>query len=147
MRTFGRRVLFHRELCGVKRLGFWSLSVTALLILAGCQLSRGRIIDSPLSFQEQSDAILKIVPPGTPRAEAIRKLEQVGIEGTSLAHRSIFYCDIWNRKDGTRWELNVALLFDEHGRLYKTRRSEADTGIYTPDDAHTDSTAATGQSK
>jgi len=141
--AFRRHALFPRELCGVMRYGFRSLLMTGLLILTGCQLGRGRMIDSPLSFQEQSDAILKIIPPGTPRAEAIRKLEEAGIEGTSQAHRSIFYCDIWDRTDGTRWVLNVALLFDEHGRLYKTRRSEADTGIYIPDDAQADS-AATG---
>ena len=143
MRAFGRRVLFHHEFHRVTRYGFWLLSMTALLTPAGCQLGRGRIVDSPLSFDEQSDAILKIVPPGTPRAEAIHKLEQAGIEGTSLAHRSIFYCDVWNRKDGTRWQLNVALLFDEHGQLYKTRRSEADTGIYIPDDNHPDSAKST----
>jgi len=121
--------------------------MTTLLLLAGCQLRRGRIIDSPLSFDEQSDAILKIVPPGTPRAEAIRKLNEAGIEGSTPAHRSIFYCDVWDRKNGTRWELNVALLFDEHGRLYKVRRSEADTGIYTPGDSSAESAPATGKSK
>src|SRR5688572_21634064 len=100
-----------------------------IVLLAGCQLtSSGRIIPSPLTYSEQEKEILAIVPEGTDRDEAVKKLTAAGIEGDFGTSRSIYYCDLWKRKSGERWHMNVALLFDKSGKLYKTQVSQAEIG-------------------
>jgi hypothetical protein len=32
---------------------------------------------------------------------------------------------LWNRPDGQRWHIDVALLFDQSGKLYQTRAASA----------------------
>jgi len=85
-----------------------------------------QVIPAPMVFEEQSKELLKIAPLGTPKEEAIQKLEAAGISGEFASSPSIYYCDLWERKNGKRWHLNVALLFNEAGALYKTRPAQAD---------------------
>lgn len=102
------------------------------LCALGCQLWRGQRIETPVPYTEQSAAIKKIVPEGTARDEAVHRLNEAGIEGEfSRAGKSIYYCNIWNRKkSGKRAHLNIALLFDREGRFYATRPSDSDAGTY-----------------
>jgi hypothetical protein len=99
-----------------------------ILLLAGCQLTIGRIIPSPLTYSEQEKEILAIAPRGIDRDEAVKKLTAAGLKGDFGSTRSIYYCDEWHRDSGERWHMNVALLFDKEGKLYKTQVSQAETG-------------------
>ncbi len=67
-----------------------------------------------------------MVPKGTRRDDALRKLTEAGIEGSFGISQRVYYCELWNRPDGSRWHLNVALLFDETGKLYKTQAADCD---------------------
>jgi hypothetical protein len=107
---------------------FGRLAAVFLALAAGCQLQT-QLVPSPLSFEEQQQALLQIVPLGTSREEVIQKLEAAGVEGAFGISDSVYYCDAWIREDDTRWHLDVALLFDQSGELYKTRRGTATTGI------------------
>jgi hypothetical protein len=101
------------------------------LSAAGCASSSltGRLVDNPLPTAEQQDEVLKLVPVGTPRAEALETLASAGIEVHEGASNTIYYCDIWRRKDGSRWQMDVALLFDKQGNLYRTRSAQALTEV------------------
>jgi len=107
-------------------------------LLGGCQVvGKKRIIPCPLSFKDQTRQILKITPLKTSRDEVVEKLTAAGIEGAFGAshlqqdevQKSIYYCDVWNRENGERWHVDVALLFDGSGLLYGTRQGEAKTGF------------------
>ena len=102
------------------------------LLLAGCQLNSQQIVASPLSYRDQEAEILKIAPEGTPREEAIEKLTAAGIQGELGGKRTIYYCDLWEREDGERWHLNVALLFNESGKVYKARPAQSETSVSSP---------------
>ncbi|MCA9118331.1 MAG: hypothetical protein KDA79_24875, partial [Planctomycetaceae bacterium] len=90
-------------------------------LAGGCAPFASNIVDSPLGLLEQREEILRIAPPGTPREEAVRRLEEAGVRGNAGAGPGIWYCDLWERPDRSRWHLNVALLFDENGRVYAAR--------------------------
>jgi hypothetical protein len=64
-----------------------------------------------------------------------KKLADAGIDGSFGVSDSVFYCDVWRREDGNRWYINVALLFDESGRVYKARPAQAATGVMLPSEA------------
>ena len=102
-------------------------------MLAGCHFFGKKKISEPLPYLKQVAEIQEIVPVGTPREEAVRKLEEAGVQGDfSASRKTIYYCDLWNRKNGERWPLNVALLFDGQGNFYRTRHSDFDgdfTGV------------------
>lgn len=100
-------------------------AICMLSTLAACTSLR-QVVPAPLVFEEQSKEILKIAPLGTQKEQAIRQLEEAGISGEFSSSPSIFYCDLWERESGNRWHLNVALLFNEAGELYKTRPAQAD---------------------
>lgn len=85
-----------------------------------------QVIPAPLVFEEQSQKILEITPLGTRKEQAIAALDAAGISGEFSSSPSIYYCDLWEREDGKRWHLNVALLFNEAGELYQTRPAQAD---------------------
>lgn len=95
------------------------------LLLVACTGLK-QVVPAPMVFDEQSKELLKIAPLGTPKAEAIQKLDAAGITGEFASSPSIYYCDLWERENGKRWHLNVALLFNEAGALYKTRPAQAD---------------------
>lgn len=95
------------------------------LMLVACTGLK-QVVPAPMVFDEQSEELLKIAPLGTPKAEAIQKLDAAGITGEFASSPSIYYCDLWERENGKRWHLNVALLFNEAGALYKTRPAQAD---------------------
>jgi hypothetical protein len=102
------------------------LAAVLLLVggaLGGCQLATARIEPAPLSAAEQQLAILELAPVGTPRDEAVERLVGAGIEGGfgATGARSTYYCDLWRRPDGNHWHLDVALLFDDHGRVWIAR--------------------------
>ncbi|WP_145212771.1 hypothetical protein [Gimesia alba] len=98
------------------------LSELALVACTGLQ----QVVPAPLVFEEQSQKILEIAPMGTQKEQAIQRLNAAGISGEFSSSPSIYYCDLWEREDGKRWHLNVALLFNETGELYKTRPAQAD---------------------
>jgi hypothetical protein len=84
-------------------------------------------VECPLSAAEQQQAVLEIVPRGTPRAEAARRLKEAGIEFSPGRKDSIYYLSLWTRGNGQRWHINVALLFDPAGNLYATRPADSAT--------------------
>ncbi len=96
---------------------------------AGCATIGQRIVACPLTYSEQEKEVLAIVPKGTLRADALRRLASAGIEGDFGTSRRIYYCDLWRRANGERWRLNVALFFDESDRLYKTRVADCDVSV------------------
>lgn len=100
-------------------LGVWALS------MMGCVNVSRPIVPSPLTYSEQEKEVLAKVPIGTPKAEAMRQLQAAGIEGSYGSSQRIYYCDLWNRPNGDRWHMNVALLFDESGKVYKAQMGES----------------------
>lgn len=106
-----------------------------IVLLAGCQLTGARVIPSPLTYSEQEKEILAIVPLGIDRDEAVKKLAAAGVRGEFGTSRSIYYCDLWERKNGELWHMNVALLFDKSGKLYKSQMSQAEIGTATGKEA------------
>ena len=107
-------------------------STLALCVLAGCASLSTQIVPCPLTYTEQTKEVLNVVPKGTRREDALRKLAAAGIEGSFGISRRVYYCELWNRPDGSRWHLNVALLFDETGKLYKTQAADCDVTM-SPD--------------
>ena len=99
------------------------------LLPCGCMLESTPILPAPVSTSEQQLEVLQIVKPGTPRDEAIALLNEAGIHGSfgTTGAKAVYYCDVWNREDGERWHLDVALLFDESGRVINTRLGESAT--------------------
>jgi hypothetical protein len=103
------------------------LLIVLFTMLPGCHFFGKAKISDPQPYLKQVAEIQKIVPVGIPREEAVRKLEEAGVQGDFSASRNtIYYCDLWNRKNGERWPLNVALLFDSQGNFYRTRHSDFD---------------------
>jgi len=104
-------------------------TMLAVVLCCGCHMAGSRYRPTPLSTLEQRQEIEKLVPLGTSRSEVESRLKEAGIELSPGASQRIAYCDIWNRTGGERWDLNVALLFDEAGKLVETRPAQAETGI------------------
>jgi hypothetical protein len=96
-------------------------------LVAGCATPATSLIACPLSGEQQQQAVLEIVPRGTSRVEVERRLRKAGIEFSPGQKNSIYYLGLWNRPDGQRWHINVALLFDNEGRLYQTRPADSAT--------------------
>lgn len=124
--------VWNREHCSAELLRRFGrnaglLGVIVVVVLVGCHLGASRITPSPLTYAEQERAIFELVPSGTPRDEVVRKLDEAGISGTFGIRETVYYCDVWKRDDGTRWHVDVALLFDAEGRLYQARRGQAQT--------------------
>jgi hypothetical protein len=95
------------------------------MLAVGCRLTSTGMVQSPLNYAQQESAILDIVPKGTPREQAIADLKTAGISGSFGVSDSIYYCDTWRRRGGETWHLDVALLFDETGKLYEARQADA----------------------
>lgn len=96
-------------------------------VLVGCASPGTNLVDCPLSIEQQQLAVLEVVPRGSSRADAERRLKEAGIEFSAGQGNSIYYLSLWNRQDGKRWHINVALLFDSQGRLYQTRPADTAT--------------------
>ena len=109
----------------VRCLGVVAICILSELTLVACT-GLQQVVPAPLVFEEQSQKILEIAPVGTQKEQAIKQLNAAGISGEFSSSPSIYYCDLWEREDGKRWHLNVALLFNEAGELYKTRPAQAD---------------------
>ncbi len=101
------------------------MAMSAAGFLAGCASGRPSLVDSPLSIEQQQQAVLEIVPRGSSRDEAEKRLKAAGIEYRTGGKGSIYYLMLWNRPDGQRWHIDVALLFDQSGKLYQTRNGSA----------------------
>jgi hypothetical protein len=102
----------------------WTAASLIALTLAGCLSLNRAIMPCPLTYSEQEKEILAVVPKGTSREEALRRLTAAGIEGSFGVSQRVYYCDLWNRKNGERWHVNVALLFDDANKLYRTQVAE-----------------------
>lgn len=119
--------------CSLRR-GFATMLLGACYLAGGCHSGPQPIVSCPIPANEQQEAVLKIAPLRTEREEAIRRLEKAGIDVSPGGARtgqapSIYYCNVWQREDGSRWQMDVALLFDASGKLYATRASQAETVI------------------
>lgn len=101
------------------------MATIALLLVAGCQLNTGTLVRCPWQYSRQQQAVLELVPLGTPRDAAIERLAAEGIAGAFGINDTIYYCDVWQREDGDRWHLNVAVLFDESGLVKECRPAQA----------------------
>ncbi|QDU11585.1 hypothetical protein [Gimesia aquarii] len=112
--------------------------LACLIGLTACT-NLDRVIPAPMVFDEQSKEILAIVPLGTQKERAISLLNAAGITGEFASSPSIYYCDLWERENGKRWHLNVALLFNEDGELYKTRPAQAAVSWKSDSDSASDS--------
>jgi hypothetical protein len=102
-------------------------------LVAGCASRNANLVECPLSIDQQRQAVLEIVPKGTSRDDAERRLKAAGIEFTPGGKGSIYYLALWNREDGQRWHIDVALLFDPSGKLYQTRAASASTEAVADD--------------
>jgi hypothetical protein len=116
-----------RPLVGSRRSFF--AAMWSAIVMAGCSAPGKPLIESPLSYSQQQQAVLDVVPRGTSRGEAEKRLRAAGIEFTPGGNGSIYYLTLWNRADGTRWHINVALLFDAAGKLYESRPADSATGL------------------
>ncbi len=93
-------------------------------VTLGCQMTPAPgLVPCPLPVAEQTAKILDIVPLGTSREDAIKRLDKAGIIGNFSTgdSKSTYYCDVWPQGEKERWHINVVLLFDENGILYGTR--------------------------
>ena len=71
--------------------------------------------------------------------QAVDALTRGGVQGSSGVSESVYYCDAWDGDDDRHWHLNVALFFDQSGRLYKVGSSQPDFETMTetvPSDAN-----------
>lgn len=128
----GRQMMVRRFSCCILLASVW----IAGILIAGCATSTGHVVECPLTATQQQQAIQEIVPLGTPREQAAERLTKAGIEFTTAAGDSMYYCSTWKRSDGTRWHLNVAMLFDQENKLYRLR--EADTVAFRETGKSTD---------
>src|SRR5579872_2673604 len=89
----------------MRRLGRLArLSVVAWV--AGCASTGSKLIECPLTVDQQQREMLKVVPLGTSRDEAERRMKTAGIEftaGRRGEQGSIEYPTLWNRPGGERW--------------------------------------------
>src|SRR5262249_11519218 len=99
----------------------WGMFAVMATLASGCQTMSPALVACPMPPSEQAAKIQKIVPLGTPREEAIKKLKQAGVLGAFGANKSIFYCDTWSQSEEERWHIHVSLLFDDQGELYEVR--------------------------
>lgn len=97
--------------------------------LVGCVGITRPIVPCPLTYSEQEKELLTVVPKGTRREDALRRLAAAGVEGSFGISRRVYYCELWKRPSGERWHINVALLFDDAGKFYKTQVAEAETAV------------------
>ncbi len=109
--------------CRPWRTAGWSLWIVALT--TGCSAPGKPLVECPLSDGQQQQAVLAIVPPGTPRGLAEQRLTAAGIKYSQGGSGSLYYLSLWNRADGERWHINVALLFDQSGKVYQARPADS----------------------
>jgi hypothetical protein len=114
-----------REACARRRLGAIAAWLPLAGLLASCASGRPSLVDSPLSIEQQQQAVLEIVPRGSSRAEAEKRLKAAGIDFRPGGKGSIYYLLLWNRPNGERWHIDVAL---------SDERSAAATAPQVPDD-------------
>jgi hypothetical protein len=107
----------------------WAAASLIALTVTGCASLNRSIMPCPLTYSEQEKEILAIVPKGTRREDTLRRLTAAGVEGSFGISRRVYYCDLWNRTNGERWHINVALLFDDTGRFYRTQVAECDVSV------------------
>src|SRR4029453_841912 len=103
----GKFVTNRRQCRGLRAIAWPCLLLT---LAAGCAGPGKPLVESPWSIDRQQQAVLEVVPRGTPRDDAGRRLKAAGIEYTAGGNGSIYYLSLWQRPDGTRWHINVALL-------------------------------------
>jgi hypothetical protein len=97
--------------------------------LVGCVGITRPIVACPLTYSEQEKELLTVVPKGTRRDDALRRLAAAGVEGSFGISQRVYYCELWKRPSGEQWHINVALLFDDAGKFYKTQVAEAETAV------------------
>lgn len=107
--------------------------LTAVGWLTGCQMTPSPgLVSCPLPAVEQTTRLLEIAPLGTAREEVMKRLKDAGVRGNYGQNESIFYCDVWERSETERWHINVVLMFDDDGKLYRTRPELSESGMVDP---------------
>jgi hypothetical protein len=125
-----------RRRCRVSPSILAGIPLCAVAII-GCQLTSAVEYTNP-SDAEQSRAVLNVVHIGMTREQAMDALTNEGVQGSTGVSESVYYCDAWDGDDDRHWHLNVALFFDQSGRLYKVGSSQPEIGSETdiaPSDA------------
>ncbi|MFQ5733766.1 MAG: hypothetical protein ACE5KM_17650, partial [Planctomycetaceae bacterium] len=88
------------------------VSLAVLTLAGGCKLFGRDELVGPISYSRQTAEIRKIVAIGDPQQDVVKALEQAGIEGEYTRYgNSVYYCQIWDRPDGERWQMSVSLQF------------------------------------
>jgi len=103
------------------------LAVAMATLFVSCASPGASLVECPLSSEQQQQAVLEVVPWGTARVDAERRLREAGIEFFPGQRNSSYYLGLWKRPDGKRWHIKVALLFYKEGKLYQTRPSDSAT--------------------
>ena len=99
-----------------------------LLAAAGCRsLEPAGAVDCPLPLAEQERVVREANGDAASRDDVARRLAAAGLDGRFGAAESIYYLDAWDRPDGGRWLMGVAVLFDADGRFYAVRPADTET--------------------
>lgn len=104
--------------------GRYVVAGTILLCLAaGCVAPQ--TVRCPLEDATLDKKILEIAPVGTPRDEAVKRLNDAGIRGAFGSEHSGFgkdyyCCQVWRQPNGEFWRISLLLHFDKSGNLSET---------------------------
>ena len=102
-------------------------SLAAALLAAGCHLTPvPSAVPCPLPLADQQRSVDEVLAKGVSRDDAIRRLDEAGLQGRFGATESIYYVDTWTRPGGEEWLMEVAVLFDSDGRFTRVRAADAE---------------------
>jgi hypothetical protein len=97
----------------------------AILALAVAGCVGPQTVRCPIEDAALTKKILEVVPVGTPRDEAIKRMREAGIGGAfgsehSAFGKDYFCCQTWRRSNGEVWRISLLLHFDKSGKLCET---------------------------
>ena len=110
--------------CGLHWLIALSCCLASFMSLSACTGFRS-VVPAPLVFEEQSAKILELAPLGTPKEQAIRQLNDAGISGDFASSPSIYYCDLWQREDGSPLQVSQRFHVRNHSPFRRHSRPRA----------------------
>jgi len=96
-----------------------------MCVAAGCVGPQIQAVRCPLDDKELNKKILEVAPVGTPRDEAVKRLNDAGISGAFGSEHSGFgkdyyCCQKWHRPSGETWRISLLVHFDKSGKLSET---------------------------
>ena len=110
----------------ISAVGRYVVAGTILMCLAaGCVGPQIQTVRCPLDDAALNKKILEIAPVGTPRDEAVKRLNDAGIRGAFGSEHSGFgkdyyCCQAWRRPNGEVWRISLLVHFDKSGKLCET---------------------------